>query len=235
MNTATHTGITSMENIYPGTDANTNKLALEIPENFIKQFEKLTRHARSNNIEVHLNDLTNRHILPKRDLENKLNNLETNAYKVFYQNLQNQKLQLIKEEICDNMQKHMFGLYASEIIPASLTNRFALTQVEKQQVKDHNNLIIEIHKIPKQNQKGKQLSTTDTKYKNYIKQLMKEKYFAHGLDIEAASIETIKVRLKEIGEEVQSMSFVQQQKKEIEDKQNTYKSAIQILRDMVTI
>jgi len=108
MKTITHTDIKSTENIYPGIDANTNKLASETPENFIKKFGELTSYARSNDIEIHINDVTNRHILPKRDLENKLNNLETEAYKLYYLNLQNQKF--IREEICENTFSCMFRI-----------------------------------------------------------------------------------------------------------------------------
>ena len=87
------------DNIYPGIDPTTNKLAPETPENFINKFERLIRYARSNNIEVHLNDITNRHILPKRELNEKLNHLETDATKLFYLNLQNSKMQLKPEKM----------------------------------------------------------------------------------------------------------------------------------------
>ena len=52
-------------------------------------------------------------------------------------------MQVIREDICENMQKHMFALYAGEIIPADLTKRFALTQTEKQAIKEHNQNIIQ--------------------------------------------------------------------------------------------
>ena len=222
----------STENIYPGIDAKTNKTASETPENFIKKFGKLISYARTNDIEIHINDVNNRHILPKRDLENRLNNLETESLKVFYLNLQNQKLQVVREDICENMQKHMFALYAGEIIPAELTKRFALSQNEKQAVKEHNQNIIQYKKPA--NKQGTIMNVDDLKYQKYIKHLMKDRFSSHGVNIDVADTEIIRNRLRELGEEVNSINFIQQRKKEIEDKQHTYKSAIQILNKFFT-
>ena len=103
MTTNTHTDVKSTENIYPGIDAHTNKLASETPENFIQKFGDLISYAKSNNIEIHLYDVSKRYILPKRDLDNALNNLENEAYTTFYLNLQNKKIQHVKEDVHDNM------------------------------------------------------------------------------------------------------------------------------------
>ena len=224
----------TMENIYPGIDAHTNKLASETPENFIKKFGDLISYAKTNNIEIHLYDVSKRYILPKRDLDNVLNNLENDAYTTFYLNLQNKKIQHVKEDVHDNMKNHMLALYAGQIIPAELTSKYALTKTETNAVKTHNDNVIKFKKIPKHAQAGTIISADDPKYKVYVSQVMKNKYSSHGLNIENANIVTIKARLKEIGEEVTSINFVQQQKKDIENKQQTYKSSIPILNKFFT-
>ena len=234
MTTNTHTDVKSTENIYPGIDAHTNKLASETPENFIKRFGDLISYAKSNNIEIHLYDVSKRYILPKRDLDNALNNLENEAYTTFYLNLQNKKLQHVKEDIHDNMARHMLALYAGQIIPEELTSKIVLGQRETKAVITHNTNIIKFKKIPKHDQKGKIILATDPKYKDYVNQVMKDKYSSHGLNTENANIKTIKTRLIEIGEEVTSINFVQQQKKDIEDKQQTYKTSIPILNKFFT-